>query len=137
MVREVAVPWTQVFGPQSELFAPLVQAAGGKIATLLEEFVVSAPQDSDLVGKCQTHCKRSLTEAQVTLGNIRQNIETLLAKEQKNISRFLTCHIKDQLLDGYRTASGERGPGTSVRQKVSFIRITATISSTYLAANNS
>ncbi|KAG9084570.1 hypothetical protein FS749_005121 [Ceratobasidium sp. UAMH 11750] len=116
MTREIASSWAQVF--DSDLFAPMERAERAEIVKLLKEIEDTAP--AGLKDRCRLQVQATLKEAQVVTANILQNIKTAMTNEQKEISRCLTPHVKNELLVGYTDAMQERGTGSVARQKAVF-----------------
>lgn len=114
MTREIASSWAQVF--DSNLFEPMELAEHTEIARLLKEIEESAPVG--LKDRCKLQSQVTIKEAKTVMANILQNIKTAMTNEQKEISRCLTPHVKNELLEGYAAAMEERGTGSVARQKV-------------------
>lgn len=62
-----------------------------------------------------------MAQARASLGNIVPSVDRALKDYQPLIGRKLTPHVQAQLVDGYRLAMQETGPGSVKRQKVSTI----------------
>ncbi|KDN41718.1 hypothetical protein RSAG8_07249, partial [Rhizoctonia solani AG-8 WAC10335] len=123
MTREIAASWARVF--DSDLFAPTVRAERQEITDLLKEVQVSAPPG--LGARCEVQSQLALKEAEVLTTNLLRNLKTLMADEQKDISRCLTPQVQRELLTAYQsaaaergTAAAERGTGSVARQKKLF-----------------
>ncbi|QRV77492.1 GTPase SLIP-GC protein [Ceratobasidium sp. AG-Ba] len=116
MTREIASSWAQVF--DSDLFAPMERAEKAEIVKLLKEIEETAP--AGLKDRCRLQAQTTLKEAEVVTRTILQNIKTAMTNEQKEISRCLTPHVKNELLTAYYDAMLERGTGSVARQKLLF-----------------
>lgn len=92
------------------------RAERAEITKLLKDIEDSAP--TGLKDRCRIQSQVALKEAQTVTVNILQNIKTAMTNEQKEISRCLTPHVKNELLDGYAAAMEEKGTGSVARQKV-------------------
>lgn len=114
MSREIATPWARLF--DSNLFASTEKAAIVKIVQLLQQVEDSVPQS--LGNQCKVQCQVARRETQVLLGNIFQNLKSVMTDEQKRISRSLIPHVQSRLEATYNEALEEHGPGSVARQKV-------------------
>ncbi|QRW06436.1 GTPase SLIP-GC protein [Ceratobasidium sp. AG-Ba] len=105
MTREIASSWAQVFDSDLD-------------CKLLKEIEETAP--AGLKDRCRLQAQTTLKEAEVVTRTILQNIKTAMTNEQKEISRCLTPHVKNELLTAYYDAMLERGTGSVARQKLLF-----------------
>ncbi len=112
--RQIASSWSKVF--EADLFSGFEKATKEAIKKVLKEVEESAALG--LKERAKGQAEQALEEARValekTLGLVRDTINT----EQKEVSRCLAPHIRNQLVDDYNAAMAERGKGSVARQKV-------------------
>ena len=60
----------------------------------------------------------ALEEARITLQKMLDVVSETMNTQQKEISRCLSPHVQNQLIQGYDLAMDERGRGSVARQKV-------------------
>lgn len=87
------------------------------IERLLQD-IESSATTQDLKSAVKKQADTSLTEWTVAVKKIVDVAEVRLKERQKEISRFFEEHVSTNLVDGYKMASEERGPGSVKRQKV-------------------
>ena len=97
----------------SDLWQPFTDAVKKDIETLLQD-IESSASTQDLSSAITKQADISLTELTAAVRKIVDVAEVKLKERQKEMSRF----FKSNLVDGYKTASGERGPRNVKRQKV-------------------
>ncbi|THG94658.1 hypothetical protein EW026_g6853 [Hermanssonia centrifuga] len=114
--RQIASSWSKVF--EADLFSGFEKATKEAIKKVLKEVEESAALG--LKERAKGQAEQALEEARValekTLGLVRDTINT----EQKEVSRCLAPHIRNQLVDDYNAAMAERGKGSVARQKALF-----------------
>lgn len=114
--RNIASSWQQVF--EGDLFNAFETAALNSINKLVKEVEDSAA--AGLKDRVKTQAEMCVEEARVALKKTVDLVGTALQNEQKEVSRCLAPHVRDQLVDGYDLAMEERGTGSVARQKAVF-----------------
>ena len=71
-----------------------------------------------LKARAEKQGQTCVAEARSALSKVVQVVDRALQDHQKTITRKLTPHVQSQLLEGYKEASEQRGPGSVKRQKV-------------------
>ena len=112
--KNIAASWGKMF--ENDLFLPFEKATEGAITKLLQEVEESAM--SGLKDRVKSQGELCLEEAKVALKKAADAVRDTMQGEQKEISRSLSPHVQQQLVDGYETAMEERGTGSVARQKV-------------------
>jgi hypothetical protein len=119
LTKEIASSWARVF--ESDLFGPMNKAINTNVQKLIKEVEATAPPG--LKDRCKTQGQLSLQDAEVAMKQLISKIKEQMSKEQKEISRCVAPHVRNELLEGYEEAILERGTGSVARQKVSSIII--------------
>ncbi|KAL1740588.1 hypothetical protein HDZ31DRAFT_85351 [Schizophyllum fasciatum] len=112
--RQIASSWGQVF--EKDLFAGLDSSTSDKIMQLVKDVEASAAPG--LKERAKMQGDQCMEQAQLALRNAMADVKVALQNEQKEVSRCLGPHVRDQLIPGYDLAMDERGPGSVARQKV-------------------
>jgi len=92
--------------------------ANEAITKILTEFEESCPVV--LRDRARVQGQLCLEEAKVALKTTVGVVREQLNNGQKDVSRCLEPHVREQLRDGYYTAMQERGAGSVARQKAIF-----------------
>ncbi|KAI0079668.1 hypothetical protein K474DRAFT_1683062 [Panus rudis PR-1116 ss-1] len=114
--RNIASSWSKVF--EADLFAGFERATTDCIRQLLKEVEDSAAPG--LKERARGQAELSLEEAKVALRKTIDLVRDTINTEQKEISRCLSPHVQNQLVEGYDRAMEERGKGSVARQKALF-----------------
>lgn len=112
--RQIASSWSKVF--EADLFASFEKATTTVIQKLVDDVVASAAPG--LKERARGQGELAMEDARVALGKTLEIVRSTMNEEQKEVSRCLEPHVKNQLLDGYERAMDERGRGSVARQKV-------------------
>lgn len=112
--RQIASSWSKVF--EADLFASFDKATVGVIKKLIAEVEKSAAVG--LKERAKGQGELCLEEANITLRKMLDVVSEAMNSQQKEISRCLSPHVQNQLIDGYDRAMEERGRGSVARQKV-------------------
>lgn len=112
----IASSWAQVF--EADLFSSFESNAIEAITKLLKEFEESCP--IALQDRARNQAQLCLEEAKVALKKTVGVVSEQLNSGQKEVSRCLAPHTREQLHEGYMLAMEERGRGSVARQKVYF-----------------
>ncbi|KAG8902264.1 hypothetical protein FRC00_014089, partial [Tulasnella sp. 408] len=113
LTSSIAKSWGEVF--EQDLFAEF-----GRRTTHAIEQVIEEIKDSAALGlreRCRVQGDLAKVDAQTALRAMIQIVHEALQQEQKEISRSLSPHVKEQLRDVYTRAMMERGKGSVARQK--------------------
>lgn len=113
LTSSIAKSWGEVF--EQDLFAEFGRRTTQAIEQLIEEIKDSAAPG--LRERCRVQGHLAEEDAQTALRAMIQTVHEALQKEQKEISRSLSPHVQQQLLDVYIRAIMERGKGSVARQK--------------------
>ncbi|KAJ6614316.1 hypothetical protein B0H10DRAFT_2045676 [Mycena sp. CBHHK59/15] len=114
--RHIAQKWQQVF--EADIFAPLLSSTIACINKLVADVETSAAPG--LRDRAKLQGESCLEEARVALNKTVDTVKDTLTNEQKEVSRCLAPHVREQLVDGYDEAMEERGKGSVARQKAKF-----------------
>jgi hypothetical protein len=114
--KNIAHSWSKVF--ESDLFGPFSTILRSSVAKLLKEVEDSAADG--LKDRVKTQAEQCLEEAGIALNQTIQVVQETMNNEQKEISRCLVSHVREQLIGGYDLAMNERGRGSVARQKAVF-----------------
>ncbi|KAJ7076143.1 hypothetical protein B0H15DRAFT_790889, partial [Mycena belliarum] len=112
--RKIAQKWQQVF--EANVFGSLITSTVACIDQLVDDIQRSAP--SGLRDRAKLQGESCHEEARVALDKMVEAVERDLDAVQKQTSRAIAPHVKEQLCDGYEEAMKERGKGAVKRQKV-------------------
>jgi hypothetical protein len=111
--RNIVASWAKVF--EQDIFASFVKASITAADQILREFEDSVPVGLKDRAKVQMDACRQ--EAKLALDKTLQVVRLSQRKQQRQISRTLTPHIKTQLADGYDQTADIKGRGSVARQK--------------------
>ncbi|TBU32140.1 hypothetical protein BD311DRAFT_775680 [Dichomitus squalens] len=114
--RQIASSWSKVF--EADLFASFEKATTEVIAKLIADVEASAAPG--LKDRAKGQGELCMEEAHLALRKTLDVVNETMTTEQKEVSRCLAPHIRDQLVDGYDRAMEERGRGSVARQKAVF-----------------
>lgn len=103
---------------EADIFASLLASTTSCIDKLVADVERSAAPG--LKDRAKVQSEKCLESARVALDQTVQTVKETLNTEQKEVSRSLAPHVRNQLLDGYDAAMDERGKGSVKRQKDSF-----------------
>ena len=92
------------------------KAISANVQKIIKQVEESSP--AGLKVRCKTQGQLSLQEAKVAMKRLITKVKEQMSKEQKEISRCIVPHVKNELLDGYNGAMQEKGTGSVARQKV-------------------
>lgn len=119
--RQIASSWSKVF--EADLFASFERATTMVIQKLVDDVVASAAPG--LKERARGQGELAMEDARVALEKTLEIVRATMNEEQKEVSRCLEPHVKNQLLDGYERAMEERGRGSVARQKVCLLMCSA------------
>ncbi|KAH8118439.1 hypothetical protein DFH11DRAFT_1849817 [Phellopilus nigrolimitatus] len=113
MTRHIASSWAKVF--ETNLFSSFETKVVEVISNILKEIEESCP----VVLRDRAHHQGQLCieEVKVALKKTIDVVHNELSTNQKDVSRCLEPHVREQLSDGYSRAMEERGTGSVARQK--------------------
>ncbi|RDX53114.1 hypothetical protein OH76DRAFT_1480146 [Lentinus brumalis] len=109
----IAESYCELF--RKDFFTTLEDEALETIESLIQNFVDFVPAYLRVRAKSQGEI--CMAQARASLGNIVPSVDRALKDYQPLIGRKLTPHVQAQLVDGYRLAMQETGPGSVKRQK--------------------
>ena len=112
--RQIASSWSKIF--EADLFASFEREATAVIQRLLADVEASAA--AGLKERAKGQGELCMEEAHVALRKTLEVVGETMDDEQKEVSRCLSPHVKDQLFEAYERAMEERGRGSVARQKV-------------------
>lgn len=111
--RNIASSWGKVF--ESDLFGPFEAAVNSAVNNVLAEIEDTAAPG--LKDRTKIQGEACLAQAAEVLQAIMELVRTTLSDRQKDVSRCMSPHVRNQLVDGYDRAMEERGRGSVARQK--------------------
>lgn len=114
MTKSIATSWAKTF--ENNLFSKFEVKTMDVITKLLKEVEESCP--IGLRDRAQQQGKLCLEEVKVALRKTIDVVSEELTSGQKDVSRSIEPHVREQLSDGYCRAMEERGKGSVARQKV-------------------
>ncbi|KAL5530325.1 hypothetical protein ACEPAF_6582 [Sanghuangporus sanghuang] len=116
MTKTIASSWAKTF--ETNLFTGFEKESLKVISDLLQEIEESCP--NALRDRAHHQAQLCLDEVEVALRKAIDVVSAELTSAQKEVSRGLEPHVRNQLCDGYSLAMQERGRGSVSRQKLVF-----------------
>ncbi|KAL5508154.1 hypothetical protein ACEPAH_5772 [Sanghuangporus vaninii] len=116
MTKTIASSWAKTF--ETNLFTGFEKESLKVISDLLQEIEESCPKA--LRNRAHHQAQLCLDEVKVALRKTIDVVSAELTSAQKEVSRGLEPHVRNQLCDGYSLAMQERGRGSVSRQKLVF-----------------
>jgi hypothetical protein len=89
------------------------------VQNLIKEVEEASPPG--LKDRCKAQGQLSLRNAEIAIRQLMAKLKGQISSEQKDISRCIAPHVRDEFSVGYEEASLEKGPGSVARQKVSLL----------------
>lgn len=112
--RSIARSWGDMF--ESDLFGQFEKATLDAISQLLQEVEESAAPG--LKDRAKLQAEACSEEAKTALQKTMATVKETMTTQQKETSRLLAPHVKNQLYQSYMDAMEFRGTGSVARQKV-------------------
>ncbi|KAL5487951.1 hypothetical protein ACEPAI_6059 [Sanghuangporus weigelae] len=116
MTKTIASSWAKTF--ETNLFTGFEKESLKVISDLLQEIEESCPKA--LRDRVHHQAQLCLDEVKVALRKTIDVVSAELTSAQKEVSRSLEPHVRNQLCDGYSLAMQEHGRGSVARQKLVF-----------------
>ncbi|KAL5527490.1 hypothetical protein ACEPAG_6281 [Sanghuangporus baumii] len=116
MTKMIASSWAKTF--ETNLFTSFEKESLKVISDLLQEIEESCPKA--LRDRTHHQAQLCLDEVKVALRKAIDVVSGELTSAQKEVSRGLEPHVRNQLCDGYSLALQEHGRGSVARQKLVF-----------------
>ncbi|KAI0723405.1 hypothetical protein C8Q76DRAFT_783295 [Earliella scabrosa] len=111
--QHIAGSWRQLF--ERDFFSSFETDAVETVLALVSDVVQSVPPY--LRVRAEEQGRACMAEARSVLEKMIEVVDHALQEHQKTITRRLAPHVQEHLVDGYKLAMKERGPGSVRRQK--------------------